>query len=346
MLHAVNEPFNRLNDYVRQIQTEIGATAAAVYVLRDNRVVNEWYAGTHDASPDSRAVDARSQFNVASVRKTYLALAISLLVERGAIRGIDDEIGAYLPEYAPTARGVTLRHLLTHTHGLVEEEGRLLREFPAGEGWAYRNVGIAMLIQLVRALSGLHLSAFMQRHVFDRCELRETGWRTAQEAELIYNYYLDPDTWVGPNDRDTGEQGNLFVSARDLAKWGELHLRAGRMDGRQVVPPRVFERIVKPITPPSVPLGEPRHGYIWWLPSESPLSQIGEQLPAGSYQMLGITGCACLVVPEYNAVVVRMYNQLSNPSGYDYLRDIREFGNLAGEGLRALIGDEVKERHS
>ncbi|MFC4102317.1 hypothetical protein [Paenibacillus xanthanilyticus] len=56
-------------------------------------------------------------------------------------------------------------------------------------------------------------------------------------------------------------------------------------------------------------------------------------------QMLGITGCACLVVPEYDAVVVRMYNQLRNPPGYDYLRDIRQFGNLAGEGLRALASN-------
>ncbi|MFB9324809.1 serine hydrolase domain-containing protein [Paenibacillus aurantiacus] len=335
----VNDHFRRLNDYARQVQADIGATAAAVYIIQRGRVVNEWYAGTHDESPNSRRVDAKSQFNVASVRKTYLALAISLLIEHGAIRDIDDEIGAYLPEYASAAKGVTLRHLLTHSHGLNEAEGRLIREFPAGEGWAYRNIGITMLIRLVHALSGLHLSAFMQKHVFDRYGLRETGWRTAPEADLIYNYYRDPDTWVGPNDRDTGEQSNLFVSARDLAKWGYLHLKAGWFNGEQQIPGAVFERVVMPITPSSVPPGEPRHGFIWWLPSNSPLGQIGKLLPASSYQMLGITGCACLVVPDYDAIVVRMYNQLSNPHGYDYLRDIREFGNLADEGLKALAAN-------
>ncbi|WP_221469539.1 hypothetical protein [Cohnella nanjingensis] len=59
------------------------------------------------------------------------------------------------------------------------------------------------------------------------------------------------------------------------------------------------------------------------------MNEIGEQVPERSCQILGITGCACLVMPAYDAVAVRMYNQLANPNGYDYLRDIRTFGNLA-----------------
>ncbi|WP_245699673.1 hypothetical protein [Paenibacillus glacialis] len=40
-----------------------------------------------------------------------------------------------------------------------------------------------------------------------------------------------------------------------------------------------------------------------------------------------------MVVPEYDAVVVRMYNQLGNPDGYDYLKDLREFGDIANDLL-------------
>jgi hypothetical protein len=61
------------------MQKDIGATAAATYIIKSNAVVNEWYSGRHDFSEQSRAVDERTQFNVASIRKTYLALAISLL---------------------------------------------------------------------------------------------------------------------------------------------------------------------------------------------------------------------------------------------------------------------------
>ncbi len=63
-------------------------------------------------------------------------------------------------------------------------------------------------------------------------------------------------------------------------------------------------------------------------------------MPSNSYQILGITGCACLVIPEYDAVVVRMYNQLTNTGDYDYLKDIRQFGNLANDLLKSYSVNE------
>ncbi len=135
MKQIVNNHFQSLNDYVYNNQLEIGSTAAATYIIKDNTIVNEWYSGRHDSTEDSRHVDERTQFNVGSVRKTYLALAISLLIEQGIIKSIDDEIGTYLKEYTDIAKGVTLRHLITHTHGLIEEDGQFVREFPIGEGW-------------------------------------------------------------------------------------------------------------------------------------------------------------------------------------------------------------------
>ncbi|WP_259391431.1 serine hydrolase [Paenibacillus sp. 1011MAR3C5] len=332
----MNNLYQALNDYVHKVQREIGATAAAVYLIKNDVVVNEWYSGRHGADTTFRAVDAHTQFNVASIRKTYLGLAVSLLMEEGLIHSIDDEVGKYLTELTGTAaEGVTLRHLLTHTHGLVESEGQLQREFDPGMGWAYRNVGIRMLTRLVAQLSGQTLSSFMKDRVFNPYGLQETGWRTEYADELIYNYYTDPNSPAGPNDSDAGDQSNLFVSARDLARWGHIHLRKGQLNGDQLVPARVFERLTEMQTPESVPMSEPRNGYIWWLQHATPRNQLGERLPDGSSLILGVTGCACIVVPKYNAVIVRMYNQLSNPEGYHYLEDIRTFGNLAADLLRA-----------
>lgn len=321
--------FQTLNDYVYKVQQEVGATAAATYIIKKDMVVNEWYSGRHAAAANSRAVDAQTQFNVGSIRKTYLGLAVSLLIEEGLIQSIDHDIGYYLNQYKCSAEGVALRHLLTHTHGLIEQEGEITREFKPGEGWAYRNIGVNMLAQLVSHLSGQTLSAFMQSRVFRLFDLNETGWRTAYKEHLIYNYYDDISTWVGPNNSDAGDQGNLFVSARDMAKWGYIHLQKGHINGKQWIPAAVFERLSTLQTPDTVPVHLPRHGFIWWLQSETPLNQMGERLPDFSYQILGITGCACIVVPKYKAVIVRMLNQLTNPEGYNYLNDIRTFGNLA-----------------
>lgn len=339
-----DNPFRALHQYVQNVQRKIGATAAAAYVIRNGQVALERYSGRHAEAVDSRPVDRYSRFNVGSVRKTYLGLAVSLLIDQGLIASIDQEIGHYLPEYERAASGVTLRHLLTHTHGLIDSEGILGREFEPGESWAYRNAGIDLLIQLVYRVSGRTLSAFLHEHVFRPYGLAETGWETAYRETLIYNYYDDPHAWVGPNDSDAGDQSNLFVSAKDLAKWGYLHLRRGSLDGERSLPPATFERVTSAQTPDIVPARWPRNGFLWWLQHDTPLNQLGERLPNGSYLVLGITGCACIVVPEYDAVVVRMYNQLRNPDGYDYLDDIRAFGNLAGDLLQTCASRDEGRR--
>ncbi|WP_238403988.1 serine hydrolase domain-containing protein [Paenibacillus paridis] len=329
MTTAVNGHFKKLNDYAAQMQGVIGATAAAVYILKEGAVVNEWYSGRQAAAEKSKLVCEHTQFNVASIRKTYLALAVSLLVEIGLISCIDNELGSYLPEYREAARGVTIRHLLTHTHGLIDDGGSIRREFASGEGWAYRNAGIAMLIQLVNHLSGQTLSEFMRENVIERYQLSETGWRTAYDESLIYNYYEDHESWVGPNNSAAGDQSNLFVSARNLARWGYIHLVKGQLEGIRCLPPSVFDRVAALQTPNQLPAELPRHGYLWWLQRDTLLNELGERLPNDSYQILGITGCSCLVIPRSNAVVVRMYNQLSSVASYNYLNDIRHFGNLA-----------------
>jgi hypothetical protein len=61
-------------------------------------------------------------------------------------------------------------------------------------------------------------------------------------------------------------------------------------------------------------------------------SEIGNTLPIGTFQILGITGCVCLGIPQYNLVAVRMYNQKGpNPKEYDYLKDIKTWGDLVLE---------------
>jgi CubicO group peptidase (beta-lactamase class C family) len=331
---GINRTFKEVNDYAAAIQHQIGATAAAVYVIQKDSVVNEWYAGFHGAVERSRKVDEYSQFNVGSVRKTYLALAISLLIEQGEIGGIDDEIGTYLPSPdALLVQGTTLRHLLTHTHGLHTVDGKLIRKFPSGQSWYYTNTGIHMLIELVTARAGRNLADYMREHVFLPMGLTETGWRTASHEQLVYNMYDEPDARVGPNWSPAGDQSNLFTSARELAAWGDFHLRRGWHNGRQIIPEAVFDRITAVQTPNTLPGHLPRHGFIWWMQHHSPLNEIGERLPPGAFQMLGITGCACLAIPECEAVAVRMYNQLHNPPGYDYLADIRRFGDLVYERL-------------
>lgn len=334
MNHSI---FNKLNRYVFDVQQQVHATAAATYIIKYNNVINEWYSGRHHASTSSREVDAQSQFNVGSVRKTYLAFAISLLIEEGKISSIDDEIDLYLKAQTESTRGVTIRHCLTHTHGLMLQDRKIVKSFKAGENWAYTNAAINILFEIVQQFAGTTLANYLQKLLFEPMGLVETGWRTQYGDLLIYNHYDDPNNCVGPNDSSAGDQSNLFVSARELAIWGKLHLNKGKTNSEQMFSSAIFDRITSLQTPPTLPAHYPKQGFIWWLQSNTPTNQLGHTVPDGSFQILGITGCACLVIPQYNAVAVRMYNQLNNPEGYDYLEDIRKFGDLVVEALHYYV---------
>lgn len=136
--------------------------------------------------------------------------------------------------------------------------------------------------------------------------------------------------WINEHYRKhDGSESNLFVSARDLARWGSLHLNKGRIDGKQFLPEQIFTQTTSIISPP-LHEDEPRNGYFWFVQDKGRAwSEIGDELPPGTFQSLGITGCTCLVIPERKIVAVRMFNQVGpNPSGYNYLQDIKAFGHL------------------
>ena len=72
-------------------------------------------------SGTNQKVDGDTLFEIGSVGKTFTALLLQDMIERGAMK-LDDPVAKYLPESVemPTYAGkeITLRHLATHTSGL------------------------------------------------------------------------------------------------------------------------------------------------------------------------------------------------------------------------------------
>ncbi|KEO81568.1 serine hydrolase domain-containing protein [Tumebacillus flagellatus] len=306
-MNLLTERYSPLVTYVERVQRQIGATASALYIWRQGDVM-EWYNGT-DIGPSSR-------FHVHSVRKSYIGLALALAQEDGKIGSLDDRVSDYLTY--ENLDSTTLRHLVTNTHGMhTEPDGRIVRDHPPGKGWQYVNTGIDMLLELIRQQTGQSVSELLQERVLKPNGFRETGWETCVSDEMN----LVPDAFDnGTEQFQLKPDCNLYVSARELARWGLLHKEQLG----------VFGRATSVQTPKLLDEDLPRQGYGWYVQDEfCARSEIGEHVPRGSFQILGVNGCAVLVIPALDMVAVRMYNKIGNPPGYYYLRDIRDFGNLA-----------------
>ncbi|MGF2617854.1 beta-lactamase family protein [Rossellomorea vietnamensis] len=325
--------YENLVSWVENIKEKNHSSGTALLIMKDNQTVLEHYSGTQSNYSGARPVTAKTRFNIASARKSYLGLAVAFAVHEGKIESLDDLALKYFPEWDTGLLGeTTIRHLLTHSHGLhTTEEGVPFREFPPGKSWAYRGTNIRMMTELAGRLFQKSFPQLLKERVFDPLGFKETGWEITPEenlAEVITDPEKGADSALGST--TDGTDKNLFVSARELAQWGNLHLNLGKADGKQIVP----EEVIKLATSIQSPVFEnknlPQNGFFWFVQGEPALqSELGEKVPRGSFQILGVTGPTVLVVPEQNMVIVKMYNKRYNYGGDNYLHYQREFSNLA-----------------
>lgn len=327
--------YQKLISWVEKIKTSNHSSAAALFIMKDNQVVLEHYSGTHSNEKNSKSITAHSQFNVASSRKSYLGLAVAYALYEGKIKSLDDYAVDYFTEYDRELLGkTTIRHLVTHSHGLNErEDGTVYREFQPGESWAYQDINVRMMTSLINRLYDKSFPQLLKERVFIPAGWNETGWRLEYHPDLV-------DVIINPNDKatcpiaktDDGTEKNLFVSAREFAYWGNLHLNKGYINGKQIVPREVIELATTMQSPSYENKNLPQNGLFWFVQhSLAQQSELGERVPKGSYQILGITGPTILVIPEYNVVVAKMYNKRYNYGGDNYLYYLREFSNVVAD---------------
>ncbi|MGP1908427.1 serine hydrolase domain-containing protein [Metabacillus sp. JX24] len=325
-----NSIFNPLLKHLTQTFNKVICSGGAVFVIQNDSVVLEEYIGKQSNKPDARNIQRDTQFHVASVRKSYIGFAVAYAVHTGCIHSIDDLAIIYLPELDENVwKDTTIRHLLTHTHGLSEKEGAVYREYEAGENWTYRQVGVNTLTQIVKRTTGQTISEIVHGQVFTPLGFSESDWY-AERNEKLVDVILrsEQDSSWRTSKSTEGDKMNMYVSARELALWGYLHLKEGRVNGEQIIPKEVIQLATSLQSPADLNYDSPQNGFLWFvnnLPTKK--SEIGERVPSGSYQILGYTGVTLLVIPEENIVAVRMFNSFGSPEGYDYLEDVRSFGD-------------------
>ncbi|MGG1661120.1 serine hydrolase domain-containing protein [Brevibacillus sp. NRS-1366] len=317
-----------VNHVTETFHTVVG-TGAAFLVIQNNAIVCEQYWGRQGADANARVVQPDTQFHVASVRKSYIGFAVAYAVYHGHIDSIDDPVTKYLPMLdSLLMNGTTIRHLLTHTHGLHMREDRIYREFAPGTSWSYRGVGIEMLARIVEKTTGKTIAQILFEQVFQPLGFTQSGWYGNMNEKLVDVIRLSTDTSWRTSESTAGDQMNMYVSTRELAYWGYLHLKRGMIAGKQVVEKEIIDLATSLQSPALNDKDLPQNGFLWFvkdLPAKQ--TEIGDRVPKGSYQILGYTGVTLLVIPKHDLVAVRMFNSFGSPPGYDYLTDVRGFGD-------------------
>src|SRR5512140_3361363 len=98
---------------------------AAIGIVVDGELVFTKGFGVRDAATRA-APDADTAFRIASMTKSFTAVAILKLRDEGKL-GLDDAVSRYVPELRGLAKAtgaapaLTIRHLLSHSEGVPED---------------------------------------------------------------------------------------------------------------------------------------------------------------------------------------------------------------------------------
>jgi CubicO group peptidase (beta-lactamase class C family) len=248
-----------------------------------------------------------------SVTKSFLSTTVGLAYDRGLIRDLDEPVRRYLPDgpfESEHNRKITWNHLLRQTS---DWEGALwgkpdwadrppqnqpLADYIArkrnepGSAYKYNDVRVNLL-----ALAALHvwrrpLPQVLREHVMDPIGASNT-WR----------WHGYENSWVTIDGQKMQSVsggghwgGGMFISARDLARFGLLTQRRGKWKDRRILSEKWVSMA---LTPTPV---EPGYGFMNWF-----LNTAKKRLPAAletAFAHLGNGTNMVYVDPENDLVVV------------------------------------------
>jgi len=194
-------------------------------------------------------------FELASVSKQFTAMIIMMLKEKGMLN-YDDSVSRYLEI---PYKGITIRHLLTHTSGLPDYQAVMdqywdktkvagnpdcieylnkyapPKHFEPGEKYEYSNTGYMLLASIAEKASGKDFIELCRKWIFRKLKMKSTDIRTLEEKKATNNfaighvYVVERDKYVRadsfPSSNYTIWLGNrkgpgrISSTATDLLKW-------------------------------------------------------------------------------------------------------------------------------
>jgi CubicO group peptidase (beta-lactamase class C family) len=199
--------------------------------------------------------DSTSEFRIASMTKSFTAMAILKLRDEGKLK-LDDPVQLYIPEMmsqkylTSDASPITIRHLLSHTAGFPEDNpwgdrqlavpdddlikmisnGISFSSVP-GVNFEYSNLGFTLLGHIIQKVSGVSYESYITENILLPLGMTHTCFEYSKVPadRLAHGYRRVNGQWVEQpllHDGAFGAMGGILTSADDFSKYVMLHLSA------------------------------------------------------------------------------------------------------------------------
>ncbi|KPK37639.1 MAG: hypothetical protein AMJ65_14145 [Phycisphaerae bacterium SG8_4] len=257
-----------------------------------------------------------------SLTKSFTSTVLGLLIDDDKAT-LDTLAKDYVPSMASSYYEVTLRHFTTMTSGYYavgdkttgsykhgpsptpfEPAARPLFQ-PPGSRYAYWDSAMNQFANVLTRIADEPIESLLKRRIADPIGMNAAKWNWGDFGEV--------DGIVVNGGSGNGNK-HMFISARELARFGHLFLNRGRWKDKQLISAAWVEAATKAHVPASMPLedlsgadGRGTYGYNWWA---NGIKADGKRkwpgAPVGTYAASGYNNNDMFVIGEWNMVIVRL----------------------------------------
>jgi len=267
------EQISHLDSYFQKSLTEWKIPGMAIAIVNaDSLVFSKGYG--YSNIQKNKKVDGNTLFAVASNSKAVTATAVAKLVEEGKIKW-DDKVIHHLPYFKMyndyVTNNFTIADLLCHRSGLVTFSGDLLwygttktpeqiitaqqylkPQYEFRTTFGYSNIAYLTAGELIKKISGKSWQAYIKDNFITPLGMNRTLTSTNQipNTNNIATPYFFEDgknhelKWV--NWDNIAPAGGLISSVNDFAKWLQLNIKRGELDGKKYFSTQSFNKLTTP----------------------------------------------------------------------------------------------------
>jgi CubicO group peptidase (beta-lactamase class C family) len=271
--------------------------------------------------------DANNVHEIYSCTKTFTSTVLGLLATEGVL-SLDDYAAKYLPsldDQYPEYAKIKLSHLATMTSGYdsVMGDGWTFYEkdplkhheyvlsfttpgpplFPAGTSFKYHDPSVHILGYILTKAAGESLEQVFRKRIANPTGMKQFTWSNYGDRDgILFN---------NPAGTPGKDQGGIYSSPRDLARYGLLYLNKGNWSGKQILDASFVERATSTQVPAEVKTKyfnlTGRYGFFWWTNGiKADRMRPWPSAPPKTFAAHGAGRNFIFVIPEWRLVIVRL----------------------------------------
>ena len=265
---------NRISSFEDLMKIEY-SNISGVVIIKDESLIYEKYF-------DGYTKD--DVLHIASVTKSIISVLIGIAIDKGYIKNVEQKVLEFFPDYTvkrgeKTIQNITIKNLMTMTAPYKYKSEPYTKIYTSddwikatldllgGKGdigeFKYSTVGTHILSGVLVSATGQSVIDFATESLFKPLKIKAPKNVIIQNKEEYFAFLKDKYVtgWiVDPKGINTAGWG-LTLTARDMAKIGQLYLSGGVWNGNQIL----SSKWIKDSTKEKTRWGELSYGYLWWI---------------------------------------------------------------------------------